>query len=45
MAEFWAIYDGIFGKMQEPMTRDKYEQMKQVEAERTALRASKGVKL
>jgi len=41
MAEFWAIYDSMFGKAQEPMTRSKYEEMKEREAERSRARAMK----
>lgn len=41
MAEFWAIYDGVFGTMKEPMTRNRLAEMKEADAERARLRALK----
>lgn len=32
--EFWAMYDGMFGTLKEPMTRSRYDEMKAAEAER-----------
>jgi uncharacterized phage protein (TIGR02216 family) len=33
--EFWAMYDGQFGKQEEPMTKSRFEEMKTKDLERS----------